>query len=894
MSPKNVTQKGKIRNRNVGHSIKSKPVGEKGYLSNLTEGILLAFMAIVVVFIIIISPFFRGLHFPKELLISNLATYVLLITWGVYRIAKNEGYTFKSPLDICLFVLLLAYTSSFFVAVHMRDALTEVLKNLSYIIIYLVSIDIGRNLKAFWIIKTNGNNNNEIQPPGVQVLFHAALLAAFSLSLASLGVAAGNWDFPYAMDSGRIASPIGYANTAAAYFMAAYFLSIALMATAKKWSKKLYLVPASVLLITLILTYSRGVWLLFPIVGLFLIIFSARDDKLFIFNNLIATVLTAVPMSILANSMLTSNNPNKVWLIVLIAIIASVFLSFIFEYIVSKNIKLRFHKSGIVASSVIIIVVIVALFISLYSTISISRLENDHSDNKLQQLVDPITPEQFYNLDVVINSEIIGESKVNNEKYWRIKILGGLNDYSYVELLNHQAKLTGSWQEYSFSFQTPEDIRWLEIIIWNEAYNTKMKIHSATLKTTDKEINLSFFAYRLLPSMIYDRLFTSSRYQNMDLRFLFFKDAIRIIKDYPILGTGGGGWAAIYKSYQEQYYNSRQVHNHYLQVWVEAGLFGFLAYIGIWISFAISFYYNITKSKFVMKRRLWNVSFIPVIALGIHSIIDWNFSMASVGYFIFALMGAGMSLDETIWFKRSDSTKRLNNRTVLITGLLAVIVGIVMFIFAFRLLAGLQATWRSQELVNENNVKGALLEIEKAIKLDPFRAENYHNLNVIIEEQATRLNNPDIMDGVIDNAKKAYNLEPYNINYSNRYGYLMLYYVSIEDGLNMLDHSLELNPFNVDNYLYSAFSRLNLVEFYQQSGNMVEVNRYLGEIIEINQIMMDKGINGNEMLFILGRAHHLAGSLDLALFYYEDIMEEDYYYEEAQQFINEILTSTGD
>ncbi|MGI6423707.1 MAG: O-antigen ligase family protein [Tepidanaerobacteraceae bacterium] len=59
---------------------------------------------------------------------------------------------------------------------------------------------------------------------------------------------------------------------------------------------------------------------------------------------------------------------------------------------------------------------------------------------------------------------------------------------------------------------------------------------------------------------------------------------MKIIKEYPILGTGGGGWKAIYQAYQSYRYFTTEVHSFFLQLWVETGTVGLLALLALWIT----------------------------------------------------------------------------------------------------------------------------------------------------------------------------------------------------------------------------------------------------------------------------------------------------------------------
>ncbi|MFD1904284.1 O-antigen ligase family protein [Paenibacillus rhizoplanae] len=74
-------------------------------------------------------------------------------------------------------------------------------------------------------------------------------------------------------------------------------------------------------------------------------------------------------------------------------------------------------------------------------------------------------------------------------------------------------------------------------------------------------------ARNVLPANIGTRLENINFRQHSVLeRFTFYKDAMKVVKDYPVLGTGGGGWASLYEHYQNNPYLSRQVHNFFCNI----------------------------------------------------------------------------------------------------------------------------------------------------------------------------------------------------------------------------------------------------------------------------------------------------------------------------------------
>ncbi|MDA8235489.1 MAG: O-antigen ligase family protein [Clostridia bacterium] len=53
--------------------------------------------------------------------------------------------------------------------------------------------------------------------------------------------------------------------------------------------------------------------------------------------------------------------------------------------------------------------------------------------------------------------------------------------------------------------------------------------------------------------------------RNVQERFVFYSDGMKIIKESPIFGSGGGAWDAVYRKYRSYYYITADVHNHYLK-----------------------------------------------------------------------------------------------------------------------------------------------------------------------------------------------------------------------------------------------------------------------------------------------------------------------------------------
>lgn len=141
-------------------------------------------------------------------------------------------------------------------------------------------------------------------------------------------------------------------------------------------------------------------------------------------------------------------------------------------------------------------------------------------------------------------------------------------------------------------------------------------------------------------------------------RLDLYKWGLKIVEDYPVNGTGAGGWNALYHSYQDYLTWTTEVHNHFLQVWIEAGTIGFVAFLSIWVYvlWLIAKRYKdqlkyTEGEKNEIKMDNWVLNwgtFSAALAFGVHSAIDFDLSMGAMCVLLitlFALINAGAVID---------------------------------------------------------------------------------------------------------------------------------------------------------------------------------------------------------------------------------------------------------
>ncbi|MFC7749151.1 O-antigen ligase family protein [Paenibacillus thermoaerophilus] len=138
-------------------------------------------------------------------------------------------------------------------------------------------------------------------------------------------------------------------------------------------------------------------------------------------------------------------------------------------------------------------------------------------------------------------------------------------------------------------------------------------------------------------------------------RSTFYSDSLKLFKDYPLLGKGGGAWAAMYEQYQNNPYTSRQAHSFYLQYLNETGLVGALVFVALLAVIAVLFirYYSRADEE---QRTNVLPFYLVTVALLVHSAIDFNISYVYISLLLFLSLGAMASTGAAVpveWFKQA-------------------------------------------------------------------------------------------------------------------------------------------------------------------------------------------------------------------------------------------------
>jgi len=284
----------------------------------------MAFIAYLL--ILTFAGYFRGLFFPKEQLIALILLLgIFSLYWGV-KFSRRELTFFRTPLDWAVFALLGTYALSALFAVNYRGAVQEVVKVMIYTLGYWLVRDMARGVRVLLVLG-------------------AISFAGFWLSVLGVGAAAGTFSYNGAFDGVRIYSAMQYPNTLAAYLTMAFLVSVVLWVAGyerHRGSPRIgfTLLPpalaAGASLFVFIFTYSRGGWLVLPLVVLALAAVMPAGSRLPALGVMTASFASALPLSPLFARAVQARQAGLIWLWFVLALVLAGALSYLLPRIIGK------------------------------------------------------------------------------------------------------------------------------------------------------------------------------------------------------------------------------------------------------------------------------------------------------------------------------------------------------------------------------------------------------------------------------------------------------------------------------------------------------------------------------------------------------------------------------
>lgn len=347
----------------------------------------------------------------------------------------------------------------------------------------------------------------------------------------------------------RLNGIFGNANIEASIYAIGIFCAIALVCGAeKKWQRILFTVTLSFSAFAFLLVFSMGAIACFIAAVAAYLIFAGKGRSAALLRMLSAAVPTLV-CGFIAFALLNSERSA----LVLALLLANAGVSALLELTVSARLSAVLERHEKLAFGVLIAV---ALGAAVYIAAAL-------------KVTGPYTFGSFIDRSAKLG---VGEHTVTVEADG--EVTGWIYSWDTLGMLTgERTSLHYGKVEQEVTIHVPEGS---EICGFNFSAEPGVTIYRAVIDGV-QEIPLNF---RLLPGFAANRLQTISASSSPIIRAMYRQDALRLWRFSPVVGNGIGAFETGVTSVQDYPYETRYVHQHYLQVLLEDGVIGLALFAG--------------------------------------------------------------------------------------------------------------------------------------------------------------------------------------------------------------------------------------------------------------------------------------------------------------------------
>ena len=648
----------------------------------------------------------------------QLLAYAVIIGYFIIRlIQKNPIKIIKNKLDI--FVILLVFAQLipviFNTYISFSACIITILQHIYALGIYILLRECTQDLKGIGGIASN------------VLIISAIILILMGIDGITSNILKKflmllNFEY-YTNGENRLISMFGYSNVLAIYIASVLFLNIsAFLTTDKKVIKSIYKTITTILLIGIILTYSKGVFLILPI-SLLVYLFLIKDKKqrVEIISNMIISLIIAIIYVVIFENLERKEYHGLIWLSLGFASAINFGINLLFEKI-NMKIDLKYLKIILIIVAILSIIY-VAIGLNIYDEYAV--FTKDSPDNYEARILTNMKGNTEYLFEFNIQAVALKE---NNDTY-------------SINLIERNIK-NKELNTTSLTFDTFTGTK--QLLVKSQAETSEIKIEFKSkekngdciiksLKINDKEVPLE---YKILPIKLVNKLKDINiNYKTAQERVEMIKDAIEISSKNILTGIGADGWKYTYKEVQDYGYSANSVHSYLAKVLIENGILGIIAYAGIMVIVIT----RINKLKNTQEISL----FLAIIILMGHSVIDMNMEYTHILIYNFALLG--------VLSKTMDSNEKIGNIATNIIFVLIIAISTIIVIqpkiydktLELQKLVEQQSTLKkdSDEYKNINYQLGQ--QAEKILEYERYSyLDNYYNIiNYYINSNSTEIDN---------------------------------------------------------------------------------------------------------------------------------------------------------
>ena len=571
----------------------------------------------------------------------------------------------------------------------------------------------------------------------------------------------------------RLIGNIGYANTIGIIMAFMYLISIDTFVNGKNTKLKILFSSTSFMFLSgILLSESKGSILALGIIYIaYFFLNKKAKNKAQIIVITVASLMTSFIYYILFSKF--KNNELIIWLSLVIIYVFTILLLSVSKKLIKitqKSIyKIDIKKTMLIL--IIIVLVFIITFVVLLQFTSPLVLYNDLDRGEVRRTIRGVSGNNTYN----ISFEITAKSNIENDKVYEISI-DEENKYDQV-IAEHKIYFGNFVGTKEISIYTDKDTNKLTLRFNKlEITSGELKVNKFTIN--DKEIPLD---YKFIPAELVNNI-QSITMENKNIweRGVFIVDGIKLANKNWLFGIGGNGWEHLYKTVQSYSYDARYSHCYLITLFIENGILGVVAFLGI-IVFLIKTLYKNRKNHICVI-----ISLLLLLLLG-HSLIDFDMEFYCIQVFVFLVLGI-ISTYEQKERKGTSKLKKISNNVL---GILLITIFIISLIENGKILY----------------VNNKLEKIEGLEKVDIREIENLEKiLPYSLEVKENRLS---ILDRNNELDKKAKTLE--NILKIERYYDSITWYIEMSNiGIKIIENGDEEKGIS---YVKKAIENLETRDF---------------------------------------------------------------------------------
>ena len=862
------------------HSQKKK--GSKQVQKSLVSENLLKYFRVGIIaallLVLFYPPFLRGLFFEAEMLPTATYVFIIFILFWVYKILKSDKMFLQTPIEYAAFGFVVVYFLSMIFSVAMRQAFSEWLKYCMFFAVFYMISDIINTYRSrlliMWTIIASAL--------GVCIIgIDGAAGAKFSGQLNTLFKFFGaKNDIFFGLFVGeRINSTFQYPNALAAYLIAVYFICLSLIIVNKNYIGKVISAIASyVILITFILTLSRGAYIFMPIAAVIFIICLPSGSRVKgVLSALPSLGAVAITVSKLTNFMANAaGNELNMWLYVSLGIVISKGLLILVEFLskVFKNIQEANPKANKKLSKVTIILLCIIAILSVgFGVIAITAkvpLELAHGQDQADS---DISVRRSLNLEQGKEYKLVfdvdAQNASNKPNAFSVNIASrnfeGIIREIDTSLAVLDGKATNGVEQKEITFKVPADGRTVSFTFRNFYQGTKAVFHNAKVVPVDGskgaiELGLK---YKFIPETFVSRYDVTKETRSGIERLIFYGDGLKMIKDRWFLGWGGGAWKVANYAYQSYLYTSSETHSYIVQIGVECGLLGVLTLLSLVVAiialFILEFKYR--KKEDINGAIIQTGLITAVAALVMHSWADFDLSLTSIFLLLWVAIALINSRCRQLLYSSSATNVKEKNKSdesaddeVFVNKRLTIVyekleffrrlkglkmpaaIGLIfsMIIVVFPVSLAMATNYGSQAgvaITNGDNAS-ALKLLKYAMQADPFDPKYKVDYSRLLLSGSGANTQRNLLEAskVIGEAEK---LTKYDADICVGLGSFYFNTGNIEKGLYWVNKSLDLLPMNPEIWQSKADVCMQLASMYYQKGDSVNTAKFVDEALKV-------------------------------------------------------------